>query len=86
MTVFLIDNLCRAATAEVLGTPPRGMLIEAPVKISCDAGVECVVRAEDYIDLPLHFFTSIREYSKRRRLAVSISARSAVIRRSMRTW
>ena len=51
---LLIDNFRRLAAAKVFGSPARGMLSEAPLKVGCDAGIKSIVRTEDYIYLPVH--------------------------------
>src|SRR6185369_16452659 len=54
MTALLIDHLQRLPAPKILGSPARGVLGEATLQVGCDAGIERVVRAKDYIDLPVH--------------------------------
>lgn len=53
VAILLIHNPQRPAAPEIFGTHPRSVLNKASRHISGNTGIERIIRAEDYIYLPV---------------------------------
>lgn len=58
VVTFLINNTQRLPTSKVFGSASIGMLSEAPHRIRGNTRIERAIRAQDYIDMPVHDLSS----------------------------
>ncbi len=58
VVTFQVHHTQRLPAAEVFCSGPIGVLPETPHRIRGNAGIKRVIRAEDYIDMPVHGLSS----------------------------
>jgi hypothetical protein len=58
MAALQIEKLQRLSASEILGTPAACMLPHAPFYIGGDSRIECVVRAKNYVHMPVQSLDS----------------------------